>query len=464
MATHTGNGTCPVISGLPSSAIFSSLPGAQAKAAGFLAGGLLALFGAPLLSTPAQASGFSLNEQSARLMGQAFSGRASDADSANTVAGNPAGMSRLQRPEFAGGLALVDAHTDISHGSSTATVLGSTQTVNGSNDGDMIPLTPIPFAFYVHPIDDHWTAGFGIYAPFGLTTDYESDFAGRYFGTKSAIKVITLQPTVSYRFDNGLSVGVGVTYNRFEGNLKKDIYNPTDASSDVRGGVKGDDDAWGYNIGLLYELNENTRFGLTYFSKVKYQLEGHTTLYNIPGALNLGTSARFDAGLNITTPERVDFSFTHALTPALTLHGDVAHTRWSRVSEIRVKNEDAPSFVETTVEPLDWEDTMFYALGLSYQIDPHWTVRGGIAYDEQPIPGSTRSVRLPAGDRRMAAVGATWTANDRLSFDVSYLYIKERKVRVAQEEETLVVPGTVDYEAKFDSSVNLVSAQVNWKF
>lgn len=420
---------------------------------------------ATLTPNVAFSSGFSLNEQSARTLGQAFSGRASDADTATTVADNPAGMSRLKRPEFSGGFALVNAHSDISNESSSVTRGLNTTTVSGSNDGDMIPLTPIPFGFFVQPIDDHWAAGFGVYAPFGLTTDYESDFAGRYFGTESAIQVITLQPTVSYAFGNGLSFGVGVTYNRFDGELKKDIYNPLDPTSDVHGGVKGDDDAWGYNVGVLYELNENTRFGLTYYSEVDYTLDGHTKLTNAPaGLLGAGTSARYDATLDITTPERIDFSFTHALTPELTLHGDIARTNWSSVQEIRVENEGAPALVATTVEPLDWDDTMFYALGLSYKIDPQWTIRGGIAFDEQPIPDETRSVRLPAGDRKMASIGATWTLRDDVSIDFSYLYIKEKSERVSQEDETLVVPGTVNYDAKYDSQVNLLAAQVNWKF
>jgi long-chain fatty acid transport protein len=152
------------------------------------------------------------------------------------------------------------------------------------------------------------------------------------------------------------------------------------------------------------------------------------------------------------------------LTGKLTLHGDVAQTNWSRLQEIRVENSNAPSAVATTVEPLDWERTMFYSLGLSYKIDPQWTVRGGIAFDEQPIPDSTRSVRLPAGDRKMAAIGASWAATDDISIDLSYLYIKEKEVSVHQEGETLGVTGSYSYDSKYDSHVNLIAAQLNWKF
>jgi long-chain fatty acid transport protein len=417
-----------------------------------------------IISSTAFSAGFSLNEQSARSLGQAFSGRAADADTAATVMGNPAGMSRLKEAQVTGGFALIDAHTDISNNSASATVLGTTSNINGSNDGDMIPFTPIPFGYYVQPLDAHWAAGLGIYAPFGLTTDYEDDFQGRYFGTKSAIKVVTVQPTASYRFDNGLAFGLGVTYNKFNGELKKNIYNPLSSTSDIEAGVKGDDTGWGYNVGVLYELNEDTRLGLTYYSKVEYTLEGHTDLENVPPILGLGSSVRYDASLDITTPERIDFGFTHALTPQLTLHGDITRTNWSKLQEIRVENENATPLVSTSIEALDWDASFFYALGLSYRLDSKWTVRGGIAFDDQPIPNSTRSVRLPAGDRKMAAIGATWEAMPNVSLDLSYLYIKEQAVSVDQETATLGIPGQVSYSGKYESYVNLVAAQVNWKF
>jgi long-chain fatty acid transport protein len=412
-----------------------------------------------ILSGTVFGAGFSLNEQSARSLGQAFSGRASDADTASTLVGNPAGMSLLTNAQITAGFSLIDAHTDIKDASGTA----AGANVSGSNQGDMIPFTAIPFGYYVQPIDDHWAAGVGIYVPFGLTTEYDDDFQGRYFGVKSAIKVLTLQPTVSYKFDNGLAVGVGVTYNRFDGHLTKSVYNPLAPTSDINGGVRGDDTAWGYNVGVLYQFNPETRIGLTYYSRVKYTLEGHTDLDNAPVTLG-GPSVRYDASLAIETPDKIDFGFTHALTPQLTLRGEITRTNWATLKEIRVENKNANPLVAETVEPLDWDSSMFYSLGLSYQVDSVWTLRGGLGLDKQPIPNSTRSVRLPAGDRTLLGLGATWTAADNLSVDLGYMYIKEKSVRVDQTTTALVTNSPIEYRAKFESYVNLLSAQVNWKF
>ena len=413
------------------------------------------------ITVPAVAfgAGFALNEQSTRTLGQAFAGRVSDADNASTLASNPAGMSFLDRAEVSAGFSFIDAHSDISQTSSTAAGLN----VSGGNDGDIIPFSTVPFGYYVQPLDDHWAAGIGIYAPFGLTTDNKGEFQGRYFGTKSNIKAIALQPTLSYKFDNGLALGLGVTYNRFDGKLQKDIFvAPT--LGDIHATVSGDDTAWGYNIGLLYQLDEQTRIGLTYYSKVDYKLKGYTSLHNLPTAL-LGTpSLRFDASLDIETPERIDFGITHQLTPQLTLHADISRTDWSTLKEIRVENHGAPAAFAESVEPLKWKASMLYSVGASYQLNSQWRVRGGIGFDEQPVPDSTRSVRLPAGDRTLLSIGTTWTPLQNLDIDAAYMYIQEETVHVNQQQAALVTNLPVSYNAKYNTSVNLLSLQASWRF
>ena len=148
------------------------------------------------------AAGFAINEQSISGMGTGFAGRSSSADDASTVFGNPAGMSRLKREQVSVGAAAIIAKTDIDNGRGT---------FGGSNDGDMVPFVGVPMGYYVKPIDDHWAFGVGFYVPFGLVTDYESGFAGRYWGDKSHVQVLTFQPTVSYAFNDKVSIGFGPT-------------------------------------------------------------------------------------------------------------------------------------------------------------------------------------------------------------------------------------------------------------
>lgn len=411
------------------------------------------------LSTAAFGSGFALNELSARSTAQAFAGRTSDADNASTLATNPAGMSLLKHAEVSFGASFVDAKSDISNVSSTVSILN----VSGTNDGDMIPFTTIPFGYYVQPIDDKLALGFGVYAPFGLATEHEDTFQGRYFGTTSDIQVITYQPTISYKLTNNLSLGLGITYNRFDGKLEKATFTGVGAA-DALAKVKGDDDAWGYNIGALYEFTPHTRVGLTYYSKVKYTLEGHTDISNFPVTPSVRTSLRFDASLDVETPDRIDLGITHELTPELTLHGEIAQTNWTTLDEIRVENETSNPLLATSVEPLDWDKTMMYSLALSYKFNPQWTLRGGFALDEQPMSDSNRTVRLPAGDRKIYSLGGTWSPMQNLDIDLSYMYIKEDSANVNQQTTTLTGGLPIRYSAKFENEINIFALQGTWKF
>lgn len=248
------------------------------------------------------ASGFALNEQSISGMGVGFARRSSSAEDASTVFGNPAGMARLDGQQITGGIALLDASTDISQASGSS---------SGTNKGDMVPLTAVPFGFYTNKIDDQWAVGLGVYAPFGLVADYEKGFQGKASGSKSPVKVITVQPTISYAFNERVSIGFGPTINRVTGILESDINLPISGTGSNHIKIEGNDTAFGFNAGLLVQATDTTRVGLTYHSKVNYKLEGHTEVTkgaSVPATyLNNG---RYDASLKIQTPESWDLSMT----------------------------------------------------------------------------------------------------------------------------------------------------------
>ncbi|ERH48757.1 outer membrane protein transport protein [Pseudomonas sp. MDMC216] len=402
------------------------------------------------------ASGFALNEQSISGMGTSFAGRSSSADDASTVFGNPAGMARLKRDEVYVGAAAIHAKSDISHASANAGPLA----LSGSNDGDMVPTTGVPMGYYVKPLDDKVAFGLGVYVPFGLMTDYESSFQGRYYADKSYVRVITVQPTLSYRFNDKLSVGFGPTFNHIEGELTSSVLNPlSPGSNDGKVKVKGDDTAVGFNVGVLYEFTPNTRAGVTYHSRVKYELEGDTRVSG-SGAL-AGIAGKYDANLDLTTPESVDMSITHDLSDALTLYVGSTWTRWSRFKEIRVENDSTtlPANLSTIVEEQNWHDTWAHAVGLSYKVSPQWTLRTGIAIDQSPTNNVDRSPRVPSGDRTIFSVGAGWSPNQDMTIDVAYSYLQEESVDVNHVSATR---GT--YSARYKNSAHGLGASLSYRF
>lgn len=405
------------------------------------------------LSTQALAAGFALNEQSISGMGTSFAGRSSSADDATTLFGNPAGMSRLKREEVSFGMAAIHAKTDIKDTRSFP--------ASGSNDGDMVPFTAVPMGYYVKPLDDKWAVGVGLYVPFGLITDYESGFQGRYFGDYSDVRVITVQPTVSYRFNEQLSIGFGPTINRIDGELQSAILNPaTPGANDGRVKVTGDDTALGFNLGVLYEFTPHTRLGVTYRSKVDYKLEGKTRVTGVGFGPFAGS---YDASLSLETPESLDISMTHELDDQWTLYGGAMRTRWSRLEEIRIESSGMPApiapRVGTIVEEQDWHDTWSYAVGAAYKLNKEWTLRTGLAFDQSPTNNTHRSPRIPTGDRTAVSFGLAWNPTDDVTLDLAYSYLWEEKVKTRQTSATRGV-----YDSTYENHAHGFGAGLTYRF
>ncbi len=410
------------------------------------------------ISSQALASGFALNEQSISGMGTSFAGRSSSADDASTVFGNPAGMSRIKREQVSFGIAAINAKTDIKNASGTFA---------GSNDGDMVPTIGVPMGYWVKPLDEKVTFGLGVYAPFGLVTDYESGFQGRYHGDYSDVRVVTIQPTVSYRFNDQLSVGLGATINRIDGQLESAVPKSGFGTSDSRVKIKGDDVAAGFNIGVLYEFTPSTRMGLTYHSKVEYELEGDTTISGNDlgyGALGINAYGKYDASLDLTTPEMVDLSITHELNDQWTLYAGTSYTRWSRLESIVVRNEGvtpgpASANFGTISEEQDWHDTWSYALGAAYKLNKEWTLRTGVALDQSPTNNAHRSPRIPTGDRTAVSFGVAWNPSDDVTVDLAYSYLWEEDTKISQAS-----PTRGSYTSTYENSAHGFGAGLTYRF
>jgi long-chain fatty acid transport protein len=413
-----------------------------------------------LASSQIFASGFALNEQSISGMGTGFAGRSSSADDASTVFGNPAGMARLKGQQITGGIASIDASTDISDTSGRS---------SGTNKGDMVPFTTVPMGFYTNKLNDEWSVGFGVYAPFGLITNYENGFQGRAFGSKSEVKVVTLQPTVSYAFNDKVSIGFGPTFNRISGTLESDIALPIPRTGDNNVEVKGDDTALGFNAGVLVQATDTTRVGLTYHSKVNYKLDGHTDVTAGTGVPpQLLKSNRYDASLKIETPESYDLSVTQEMNEAWKLYAGATWTRWSRLKDITINNEGvtaqsggalAPRIVGTITEEQNWHDTWAYAVGTSYQLNKQWVLRTGLTFDQSPTNNTDRSPRIPTGDRTIFSVGAGFNPTDDWTIDVAYSYLKEQSVTVNDSNAL-----GQSYNAKYENSANGFGVGATYRF
>lgn len=434
-------------------------------------------------SAQVMATGFSLYQPDIGTMGTAYAGGAATASNASVIAVNPAGMSRLNGSNITLSNTLISANTDIKNPSGTAPA------PNNTNEGDMVPLTLVGSAFvsFSNVLLENMSVGLGLFAPHGSKTNYESTFQGRTFGDKSNVKVVTIQPTVSYAFTPHFSAGVGLDINHFNGVLTSGLSNAFPSATKE---LRGSKNALGYNIGFLYSPIEAMSLGLAYHAKVKYKLNGNVKVDNAPvpsppGPPGITFNAKGKGLLTITTPDSVELAATYQITPTVNLKASITRTMWSTIESLNPVSTFTASGIQTsptltgsfgaavnagilntlnssnTTEELNFKDVNMYSIGADWQVMNKLTVRTGFAYDTSPIQSKYRGVRLPLANRMIYAVGANYKLSESTNMDIAYNYLNETTAHVNLASST---PGVGSYSADFKNTGSLISGQLNYKF
>ena len=470
-----------------------------------------------LSSLSAQAEGYKLLEQSVSSMGNAYAGRGAQITDATLVYSNPAALTQLDGAQLSAGLNLISAKTNYRNASAQSAngqpILDSrTEGANSLNE-------VVPFVFYADKVSEQLSWGIGFYVPFGLSSDYDDDFVGRYFADETAVQVLSLQPAIGYKLNEQWSIGGGISINRAEGTLSKfkdhsglceagpllgTIFNNAICASHYE--VEGDDIAFGYTLGLHGEPIDGTRLAFTWHSAVNYTLKGDSVITNtpvtsanglpylvpVPGMPQLplldartGKLATNDvliekSQLDLTTPASAAFSIDQQLTPAVSLQFSAAWTQWSKFQSIDIISNDANPSISLNTQrepnlnspgyigyiPEYWHNSWSFALGATYVYQSDLTLKTGIAYDENPIGQSHKTARIPTDDRVWLTVGANWQLNDQLSLDFAYGYLFTGDVSVNEREYNVqdVPLYNSGYQGQYSNKGQLFAVQANYRF
>ena len=383
-----------------------------------------------VMSGAASASGFALIEQSASGLGNAYAGGAASAEDASTVFFNPAGMSRIEGKQFA---VAVHAITPSAKYTSSAGV---------ASGGDAGGTAIVPNAYFTMEVQPGLKAGLGINAPFGLQTDYDAGWAGQNQALKSKLETINLNPSLSYQVNEALSVGAGLDYQHISGELSN--YGGPVLGKSV---VKGTDNAWGYNLGALYNVDDKTRLGIAYRSAVSYTLTGTVT-----------TSLPFANGpvkLDVKLPDTWSFSVVHKMSDNYEVMADISRTGWSSFKQVNVLNSSNVS-ISNTIE--NWKDTTRVSVGATHHYNEQWTARAGFAYDQAPVPDAHRTARIPDNDRTWVALGGQYKLNKESAIDFGYahLFVKNSSINSPTPAPALV--------GSYKNKVDIMSVQYTQSF
>jgi long-chain fatty acid transport protein len=437
----------------------------------------LAIVHAGLLHcSEADAAGFALNEMSAAAIGGAFAGAGATAEDISTIYYNPAGLSRMAGRQFmvSGSLVRPSVRFD-NQGSLSA----ARTTMRGGNGGDAGDLSLVPALYFATDLVSGWRFGIGLQSPFGLKTDYEADWAGRYQALRSELKTVNINPTLSYALSESLSLGMGISAQYAKVELSRAIdfgsacigaLGPTTCAragflpqaKDGKVTLDGSDWAFGFNLGLLYAPTQATRFGLAYRSHIRHELSGGEARFDKPAGLPapLAAAASFSdtsarAGLDL--PETVNLSAYTELDSRWAVMGDINWTRWSRFNELRIRFDNgAPD----SVVPEQWRNVIRVGLGASYRYSDAWKLRGGISYEQSPVKDAFRTPSVPDAARKLVAVGVQYKPSPRTAWDLGYAHVFIKDAAISRADPPL--GGTLT--GSYDNNVNILSIQFTQAF
>jgi long-chain fatty acid transport protein len=298
-------------------------------------------------------------------------------------------------------------------------------------------------------------------SPFGLKTDYETPWLGQYQADHSKLTTINVNPSIAYRVNNVISLGAGVSWQRAKAELTQTAY--LGAAGDGLASVEGDSDAWGFNLGALFQLGDDMRVGVAYRSNIKQDLDGSVTFSLPPGVPAAGPVRNGAVTASVNLPDTASVSVFQRFGDKWDLMGDLTWTNWSRFKDLTVKRDDG-SVLSSTVE--NWSDSWRFSLGLNYHPNQKLTWRFGTAYDQTPVPDANRTARIPDQDRIWASVGLQYAFTPALLLDVGYSHLFVKDASINQPNVLPGVPSTVSGKlvGNYESSVDIVGAQLTWSF
>ncbi|MEZ8822839.1 outer membrane protein transport protein [Vibrio amylolyticus] len=428
---------------------------------------------ASLASAQVAAAGFQLNSQSATGLGRAFAGDAVIADNASAISRNAAALALFDRTEVSLGANVIQSEVDVT-GTTYTNPSSSTSVADTQNDATSF----VPNLFIAHPINEQFAVGFGAYSNFGTTNEFDSNWGAKTgsviqspagttvvpgadaFGGTTNVSSMNLLLAASYRINDQWSIGGGLDIIHGEGELKRqsemnnittpDGVNFTPTGTTTTSNLMDvDASGWGvgFNLGAVYEMNENNRFGLSYHYSPEIEASG-TVSYQ--GNANIGD-------LKMPLPSMAEFSGYHRIEDTkFAVHYSIQYISWSDFDALVTTDG-------TNIKDYKWKDTFHYSIGGTYYINQNWEARVGYMFDEG-VQDTLTSVSVPDSDRQWFSAGASYHFNADQTLDLGFTYLVGEKVAVTDTISGGAAAGGLTLNTTTKATAILFGAQYTHRF
>ncbi|HKW85919.1 MAG TPA: outer membrane protein transport protein [Nitrospiraceae bacterium] len=376
-------------------------------------------------TVPAHAAAFRIFDQSASATGQA-SAFTAQADDASAVYYNPAGMTQLRGVQVSLGSLLIGGHTSFTSPSG--------QTARGDFGGSVAYPSPTNFYITVNLKDlgvaalGDLSVGLAVLSPFGTLQRYPDNGPFSTAVTRAAFEVFDIKPTLAYKLNDQLSVGLGMDIYTFF-NLWGQGQAEAKLNSPGIGGlppfptpleINGRDTSLGFNTSVMYTPFRNAdgkplaNVGFVYRSQTTMHLKGQFLANGAVAADSTSTFVLpqvFTGAIALWPVRDQDREWKFEL--------DVDYTGWKsfRNTDVHLSNGSTLPF------PRNWQSTYTTMIGTEYkwlQVErlPHWEValRGGYWHSQNAIPDTTFTPSVPDSDNHAISIGLGLLCKERGQF------------------------------------------------
>ena len=396
---------------------------------------LIASGGFFALAQPAMASGFYLQEQSARATGRADSGEIADTG-ADSLWWNPAAIGGMIGGDVSINATEILPRATVTDTGSLIVRPGQYPASVGGNPVTNDPISNglVPQGAIAHALTRQIAVGLAISAPYNFTTNYAADSFARYSALSTRLRTIDIQPTVAVHFDGpdgiGINLGGGINIERASATFGNALPNLVAALPDGQQILSGHGWDVGFSLGARIEAGRLS-FGTSYKSAIVHHLDGQVVVSGLDSPLAGGNGSTATTA-SFTTPWQLGAGARYKLTQRLTLDAEVIRFGWSKFNQI---NLGAP--LDTAI-PENYRNTWNYALGLDADVAKGWTVRGGVQRDLSPVQDDQRDARVPDSNRWTFATGASHDVTRNLTLDAAFNYVALKSAAIDRPTEAYV--------------------------
>ncbi len=378
------------------------------------------------------AEGYQINTLSARQGGMGHTGVAQKLG-AESMFFNPAGM------------AFMDENVDI-----TAAIDAVVPTAKAFIGGEWYNTdnkvsTPMMFnaGFSIY---DNLKAGVSFFTPYGSAINWGENWPGSILNERVSLKTFTIQPTLSWRILDNLSVGVGLNMAWGSVDLVKGLVNPSTLDlilalqqQDYRFGstmpatvnLTGESKlGWGVNVGALYDISNNLSVGVSFRSKMVMKVEkGDASLSYandvaravLQNDLDLLNQSNFAAEMPM--PSVLTLGVAYKPVSPLLLAFDAQFTGWGAYKSLDIEFLDEKLTQYNQHITKDYKNAWAFRLGAQYEVTNRFDVRAGLVLDMTPVNDDHYNPETPGMTKLTPSVGFSFRPVKGLSIDFSLLYV-----------------------------------------